>query len=168
MDIKEELLKEHSKAQAEYIAGYIGSDPKRFSELITHFTGPTYRVSQRAAMTLSKCIDNDPGLLTPYLKTLVTNLQGDVHVAVKRNTLRVLQDVELPKPLWGITADICFKTLESNQEPIAVKVFAMTVLNNIVKKEPDLKNELRIIIEDQLPYGSAGFKSRARKIMKQL
>jgi len=33
----------------------------------------------------------------------------------------------------------------------------MTVLLNIVKKEPDLKKELKILIEDQLPYASAGF-----------
>ncbi len=168
MNIKEELLKEHSKAQAEYIANYIGRDKARFSALVALFTGPIYRVSQRAAMTLSKCIDNHPELLSPHLKSLISNLEGDVHVAVKRNTLRVLQDIQLPKSLWGQMTEICFNVLTSGDEPIAVKVFAMTVLNNIVQKEPDLKNELKIVLEDQLPYGSAGFKSRATKILKTL
>lgn len=166
--MKAALLKEHSKAQAEYISNYIGKDRTKFNELITLFTGSVYRISQRAALTLSKCVDNNPELLTPHLEILIQNLQGTVHVAVKRNTLRVLQDIELPESLWGLTADICFKTLESRDEPIAVKVFAMTVLNNIAQKVPDLKNELRLIIEDQLPYGSAGFKSRAKKVLRTL
>jgi hypothetical protein len=49
-----------------------------------------------------------------------------------------------------------------------VKVFGMTVLANLCEKLPELKNELRIIIEDQMPYGSAGFKSRGSKILKKL
>jgi hypothetical protein len=44
----------------------------------------------------------------------------------------------------------------------------MTVLFNIVKKYPELKDELKMSIEDQLPYGSAGFKSRGRRILKSL
>lgn len=168
MDIRVELLKEHSKAQATKIADFIGNDTSKFDELIQLFLGDHYRTNQRAAWVLSKCSDRYPELLEPYFEPLIKNLNGHVHVAVKRNTLRVLQDIALPENLWGITVDICFKILESNQEAIAVKVFAMTVLNNIVQKEPDLKNELRIILEDQMDYGSAGFRSRAKKILKTL
>ncbi len=168
MDIKEELLKEHSKEQAERIANFIGSDTAKFDKLMQLFMGDHYRTNQRAAWVLSKCADRSPELLTPYIARLIKNLMGDVHVAVKRNTLRVLQDIKIPKDLWGIIVDICFRILKSSEEPIAVKVFGMTVLHNIVKEEPDLKNELKLILEDQLPYGSAGFKSRASKILKTL
>ena len=44
----------------------------------------------------------------------------------------------------------------------------MTVLYNITLKIPELADELKIIIEDQMPYGSAGFKSRGKKILKGL
>ncbi len=168
MDIKKELLKEHSKAQAEYIANFIGNDAAKFEELMRLFMSSHYRTNQRSAWVLSKCADKYPELIAPHIEPLIKNLKEDIHVAVKRNTLRVLQEIEIPKDLWGLTVDICFNTLASNQEPIAVKVFAMSVLHNIAQKEPDLKNELKMIIEDQLPYGSAGFKSRAKKILKQL
>jgi hypothetical protein len=44
----------------------------------------------------------------------------------------------------------------------------MTVLANLAKSEPDLGQELKIIIQDQLPYASAGFQARARAILPQL
>jgi hypothetical protein len=42
------------------------------------------------------------------------------------------------------------------------------VLGNIAQKLPDLKKELQLVVEDQLPYASAGYKSRAKKIIKTL
>jgi len=44
----------------------------------------------------------------------------------------------------------------------------MTVLANIAQKEPELKNELRLVIEQQLSHGSTGFCSRARKVLKMI
>ena len=68
----------------------------------------------------------------------------------------------------GAVADICFKFLNSAKEAIAVKVFAMDVLLNIVGKFPEMKEELKISIKDQLPFGSAGFQNRGTKILKLL
>jgi hypothetical protein len=82
--------------------------------------------------------------------------------------LRLLQDREIPDTVLEEAADVGFKIMESKGEPIAVKVFAMTMLANICKKVPELKNELKLIIEDQMPYGSAGFRSRGGKILRQL
>jgi hypothetical protein len=91
----------------------------------------------------------------------------DAHVAVKRNIMRLLQDIEIPKQLYGTLTDKCF-TLMDPKETIAVRVFSMSVLASIAKQEPDLKRELRIVIEDQLPYASAGFLSRAKKVLKEI
>ena len=68
----------------------------------------------------------------------------------------------------GEAADICFGYLVDHKETIAVRVFAMTVLGNICRREPDLGIELRLVIEEELPYASAGFKSRAKKILAEL
>jgi hypothetical protein len=100
---------------------------------------------------------------------LIHNLKRPgLHDAVKRNTVRLLQFISLPKSLQGVTAQVCFDLLQNRKEAIAVRVFAMTVLSNIAKDQPALKSELKIIIEDNLPYGSAGFVSRGRKILKEL
>jgi len=168
MDIKKELLKEHSKRQTSKVVNYIGKDSKRFNSLIEIFLEGPYRVTQRAAWPLSYCVESHPALIKPHLKSVLKMLdKQDAHVAVKRNILRFLQDIEIPKQFYGTVTDRCFKLMDP-KEPIAVRVFAMTVLANITKEEPDLKKELRIVIEDQLPYASAGYLSRARKVLGEL
>ncbi len=168
MSLREEILKEHSKQHTVYLAHKIGPNQEAFDKLMVLFLGNEYRVTQRAAWLVSHCVDAHPGLLKKHLKSMIENLEKPVHVAVKRNTLRILQFIEIPEDLLGLTADICFKFLKSGKETIAVKVFAMTVLYNIVKKYPELKEELVISIEEQMPFGSAGFKGRGRKILKAL
>ena len=169
MNLRAEILKEHSKKQTQKIATFIGDNEKLFAELMDLFFANEYRVTQRAAWVVSKCYDQHPKLLTVYLKPLIENLShSHLHDAVKRNTLRILQFVELALELQGLAFQNCMNLFISAEEPIAVKVFAMTVLSNICKQEPDLKNEVKIVIENQLPYASAGFKSRAKKVLKEL
>ena len=168
MDIKNALLADRTKEYYETLAKQIGSDNILLGELVDLVTTKDKKISNRAAWVLSKCADRNIKLITPYLKPLINNLTLSSDDGVKRNTLRVLQDIEVPEEYYGILADQCFKFLGSNKEAIAIKVFAMTVLSNICKEVPELKNELRIIIEDQMPYGSAGFKSRAKKVIKNL
>ncbi len=168
MTLRNDILKEHSKPHAEYLAKTIGADQEAFDDLVDLFLADEYRVTQRAAWVFRICADAHPWLLKKHLKSIIENLQNPVHDAVKRNTLRILQFVQIPDDLMGVTAEMCFKFLHSGSEPIAVKVFSMTVLYNIVKEYPELKEELKISIEDQLPYASAGFKSRAQKTLKAL
>jgi hypothetical protein len=162
MDFRKELLEEHSKAQAVKIQRYIGRDAQKFAELVKVFlTGP-YRVTQRAAWPLSICIEQYPELARPHLKSLLQNLdQEGLHPAVKRNTMRLLQFVSIPKSLQGLATATAFRFLQNPSEAIAVRVFSMTVLANIAKENSGLKKEIRLILEDQLPFGSAGIVSRA-------
>lgn len=167
MNIRTALLQEHSKIQVLKIAAYIGAAPERFAELIQLFLGYDYRITQRAAWVVSACADQHPQLLHPHLEDLILNLGQPVPDAVKRNTIRVLQYLEIPENLQGRLADICFNYL-AGKEPVAIKVFAMTVLLNLSKQEPALKNELRILIEDQLPYSSPAFVARGHKTLRSL
>lgn len=169
MNIVHEVLREHTKAMCNRIVKYVGNDPSRFFELVTAFLKGPYRVTQRAAWPLSCCVEMHPELIGPHLKKIITNLKTPgLHDSVKRNTVRLMQFIDLPKSLQGAAADVCFEFLANPKEPIAVRCFSMTVLARLAKEQPELKKELRIIIEDQFPYGTAGFASRARRTLKQL
>ncbi len=169
MNLLKSILKEHSRAMTHQIVDYIGSSPARFRELVNLFLAGPYRVTQRAAWPLSYCVRNHPDLIKPHLKKVLDHLKKTgIHDAVKRNTVRLLQDIKIPKSLQGRAADVCFEYLSNPKEPIAIRVFSMTVLANIAKENPELKNEIIPIIEDQLPYGSAGFRSRGMKVLKEL
>lgn len=169
MDIRTALLQEHSKHQNQRIVDYVGKDVERFAELIELFWGNEYLVTQRAAWTLSDCCQNHPDLIQPYLERFIHNLRSpDLHDAVKRNTLRVLQIIDIPEDLLGDAADIGFSLFGKKEEAIAIRVFAMTVLLQVVQKVPELKDELRLMIEEQMPYESPAFVSRGTKTLKAL
>ena len=169
MKLREEILKEHSKARCTKIVKWVGSNQQRFDELFNLFLNDEYRVVQRAAWPVSYCIDGHPELINRHWKELMQNLRKpNLHDAVKRNSIRLMQEIELPEAYHGEIMDMCFTYLESPKESLAVKVFSMSVLSNLAKYYPEIKPELKLIIEDQLPHQSAGFKSRAKKVLKDL
>lgn len=169
MNLREQLLKEHSKTQCTKIVQWVGHNQQHFDELFQHFISDEYRVVQRAAWPISYCVIACPSLLTKHWKTLVINLKKQ-HLpdAVKRNSLRMIQYIEIPGKYQGELMDICFNYLQTPKEAVAIKVFAMTVLANMATKYPEIKNELKIVIENDLPTQKAAFKNRANKTLKVL
>jgi hypothetical protein len=169
MQLETEILGEHSRERSERIAAWIGNDGKRFKLLMELFLKGDYRITQRASWIVNICSERYPGLIRPYLKQMIERMQEpEVHPAVRRNVIRILQFIEIPRHLLGTVATVCFQYLGSHNQPIAVRVFSMTVLGNIARLKPDFRRELRLVIEQQLPYGSAGFRARARKVLAEM
>lgn len=170
MDLRTEILKEHSRRQAEKIARYALSAPSRFKELMDLFCSNEYRVAQRAAYALMVCTDEQPEIILPYLGRLLKNLRKEgIHDAIKRNTMRVLQDIHIPKKHQGAVLEAAFGFLNNKKEPIAIRVFAMTVIFNLSKLYPELGQELKLIIESEIDEGALpAFRSRGTKILKAL
>ncbi len=106
--------------------------------------------------------------MTPWLSVLVANLrQSDLHDAIKRNTINIFEPLDFPAELDGDLADLCFGYLADPKEPIAIRCGSMTVLEKICRRVPELKSELRLLLEEHLEHGSAGFKSRAKTVLKK-
>lgn len=61
--------------------------------------------------------------------------------------------------------EICFGYLGSPKEAVAIKVFSLTVLGNLAKSYPEIIPEIKVLIEEQLPRQTVGFKSRAQKLL---
>ncbi|MFK8103084.1 MAG: hypothetical protein AB8G15_11185 [Saprospiraceae bacterium] len=168
MDLRTEILKEHSKKQAVRLADFVGKNTTRFAALMELFLRDNLVVCQRSSWVVIHAVQQYPSLISPYLEEMIDNLDKEVHSAVKRNTVRIFQDIAIPEELLGKAVDVCFRLLDDPQEAIAVRVFSMQVLYNACLREPDLKDELRITIESHLEFGSSGFISRGKKILKAL
>lgn len=166
MNLRAAILQEHSKAQSLKIVAWVGSDKTRFRALLDLFLHGEYRVVQRSAGMVSKIAEVHPELILPYLDAIVNKMsEPGVHVAVKRNVIRLLQGIDIPEKLHGVVMNSCFELLAAPKETIAVRVFSMTVLNNLSKSYPDIRQELRAIVYDIMEHEpSAGFKARARKL----
>jgi hypothetical protein len=162
------LLAEHSKANCEKIVQWIGDDAKRFDQLVHLFLNDEDpKVIQRAAWPLSYAAIAHPKLVGKHLGKLLKNLEKpNIHEAVRRNTLRLLQDITLPEKYHGIIMDTCFRLVTDPQQKPATKAFSLTVLDTLSHLYPDIRQELLTIINDQWDNESAAFRSRARKIQK--
>jgi hypothetical protein len=169
MKLRETILKEHSKANCTKIVHWIGADQKRFDELFDLFLQDEYRVVQRAAWPLSYAVIAHPQLIKKHFGKLIRNLnKKDLHDAVKRNTVRLLQDITIPEKFHGEIMNLCFDYIQSPDETAAVKAFSLTILEKFSVQYPGIKNELKTIIEDRWNYEKAAFRSRAKKILKRL
>ncbi|MDQ3009238.1 MAG: hypothetical protein M3X11_00835 [Acidobacteriota bacterium] len=166
MDIRQALMAGHSKQQTMSIVEFIGDDAHRFAELMKLFFAGEYRLTQCAAWPMSYCVELHPELIRPYLPKLLNCLErNDQHDAVKRNVLRLLQYIEIPKRLIGKVYSRCVDLIDDPYQPVAVRAFALTVATRIAKSEPDLLNELRLIVSKHLPHTTAAFQKRAREIL---
>jgi hypothetical protein len=165
MDLRAALLEVHSKAQAEKIAAYVGDDPKRFAELVKLFLGPVYRLSQRSAWPVSYCIERHPELAKPYFNVFIKQLdRDDAHVAVRRNVARLFQFVDVPKRYQGRLFDACYNLVADPDQPVAVRVFSMTVAANIAKDLPDLLVELEAVARKYPALMTPGMRARMRHV----
>jgi hypothetical protein len=166
MDLRTQLLQAHSKENCDLIVAYIGNNQNRFDDLFQLFVGNDKRIVQMSSWPLSYCVEAYPFLIEKKLTALIKNLgKPNQHEAVKRHTTRILQCIEIPKKMHGVVMHICFNYIQDITEKPATKVFSLTILENLAKQYPEIKAELYLILETQMPHESAGFKSRAKKIL---
>lgn len=168
MDLKEALLKEHSLVQATKISSWALESKSNLKQLMQAFFGKEKTLVQRASWAASKAYDVKPELFDSYLPQLIACLEKPIHGSVRRNSLRMMQTMQIPEEHQSKLIDTLFALLSDPKEESAVKAFAMTVAYNLVKQYPELGQELKIIIEDQLPYATPSFKSRAKRIINKL
>lgn len=168
-NLRAAILKEHSKAQCNKIMEWVSADQKRFDELFNLFLHDEPRVTQRAAWPLSYCVSAHPGLIKKRFGELIQNLhKPGIHDAVKRNTLRILQEMNIPKKYQGEVMNTCFQYVESPTEAVAIKAFSITILGNLAKLYPDILPEIKLLIEEQMHSQTAAFKSRAKRLLNDL
>ncbi len=168
MDLRNQILKEHTKANCQKIVDWVGNDISRFNQLFNLFINDEYRVTQRAAWPMSYCVIAHPELMKNNFEKLIKNLEKPgLHDAIKRNTVRLLQHVDIPSKYEGPVMHLCFQYVESPDEAVAIKAFSLTILGNLSKKYPAIIPEIKLLIENQLPHQTAAFKQRAKKLLNE-
>jgi len=168
-ELQEAFLKHRSPEHWQYILSSVIASPSLFKELQKLAFSGEDTVSLRASWIMDKAAEQRHDFVSPvFIEHIAANVVTNTSSSVIRACLRLLAREELPKKNLGLLTNQCFDWLAASSSPIAVKVHAMQLLYRVTLLEPDLKNELKVLIEDQLPHGSAGFISRGKRILKQL
>jgi hypothetical protein len=168
MDLRNQILTEHTKINCQKIVSWVGDDIKKFNELFALCLQSEYRITQRAAWPMSHCAIDHPEFMKHNFDKLVENLKKPgIHNSIKRNSLRLLQAIDIPDKYDGDIMEICFRFVEVPEEAVAIKAFSLTILGKLAKKYPEIISEIKLLIEDQLPYQTTGFKGRAKKLLME-
>ncbi len=169
MNLRTQILKEHTRANCDIIVNWIGHSQDRFDQLFDLFFHGDHRMNQKAAWPLCNVVNQHPVLIKKHFPRLLENLQKPgIHDAVKRNSLRLIQNLAIPRRYHGTVMNYCFDCIISPNEKVAAKAFALTILENLSKYYPEIKSELQTVIEERWEYETAAFHSRAKKILRRL
>ena len=168
MNLRETILSEHSKTNCDRIVTWIGSNQQRFNELFYLFLNDESRVTQRAAWPLSFSAIAHPALMKNNFEKLIKNLHHpNLHDVITRNTVKLLQQIEISEECEGDVMNICFQYVESPTEAVAIKAFSLTILGKLAKKFPEILPEIKLLIEGQSEHQTAAFKSRSKRLLKE-
>jgi len=179
MDYQTLLKQQLSRQHIDYVAQIIGDNKNEFAQLMHIVIHGKEPVVQRAAWVMDVCLEKHPKLLEPYIETLIEALSAVVdpdrsetnsfnNNGVKRQVLKALASRSIPEKYEGEMVDLCFRWMQASDIPVAIKVHCMQILANITERHPDLAEELRTVIIEQIPRNSVGFSSRGRKILKKI
>ena len=171
MNIRTQLLQEHSKNNTQLIVDWIGSDTSRFNQIMNLFLNDEALVVQRAAWVVGICGELHPELAVPYIEQMIKKCQEPkVHDAVKRNVTRIFQFLSIPVQHHESVMNLCFDLLVNQKETVAVRCWSMGILEQLSNTYSELKNELKMIIEDALEHEelSAGFINKSNRVLKHL
>lgn len=168
MDIKEQLMTENSKSNAEYIANSIGNNREKYNSLWEIVKSESVTLSTRAAWVFEIISIKHSDIFESIISEVIYLLSKIKNRSVRRHLLKILSYKNIPAADLGNLFDCCLNWVESPSEPVAVKVHCLQILYNISEIENDLKPELIAIISNQMERESSGFKARGQMLLEKL
>lgn len=147
---------------------YINTHPNEFEELITLALSHQQPYSWRAAWLLWSCLEYNDKRLHGKLENIV-DLLPKTNDNQLRELLIILQKMELNESYEGKLFDYCLNIWEKVGKQASIRVNAFKVMVKIIKKHPELRNELMFLTE---PYYmdslSVGVRKSIKKLMKEI
>ena len=169
MNLRDQLLLALSKANTAKIVAHIGNDEKLYRELWELVKNGEAPLPQRGSWVLDESFIAQTKSIAKYLPEMIAELAKPVHDAVKRHILRILIRAEIPEDSSAALFDQCLYFLSDPKAAIALKVYSMEIATKIAMPFPDLREELKIIIQDQMTHcGTMAILSRGRRLLKRL
>jgi hypothetical protein len=127
------------------------------------------RVNWRASWAADKINESIPGIAAAWIPKLTEALPGLDHNGKKRQYLKLISLYPVSESNESFLFDYCLEKLTAEREDVSVRVYAMQILYNISEKEPELKEELLQIIEQEMEYRSTpGILTRGKKLAGNL
>ncbi len=163
------LLYDSRRVVADIAVIAIEEHPEQLEVMIDLCKRP-YPISMRAARVVQLYCEKHPSEIIPFLAIITNELLKTKIDGVKRGFLKTLSIV--PKIIEiensALLLDKSLEWLYSDTETLAVRVYCIDILIKYAMEEPELKNEIRLALEN-LPLGDyPSLSFRCRKGLKLL
>jgi hypothetical protein len=169
MNLRDQLLLEHSKSNTARIVAFLGRSQKRYRELWELVKGGEHPIPQRGSWVLDESLIAQSKSVERYLSEMIAELAKPTHDAVKRHILRILIRAEIPEDSSVALFDQCLFFLSDPNSAIALKVFGMEIATRTAMPFPELREEVAFLIQEQMkPRGSMAILSRGKRLLKRL
>jgi hypothetical protein len=157
-----------SRFNKEKFLSYLSSNPDKVEETFQLAFQSEVPVSWRAAWVLNHAtIKNDERIKAHQSQIIeILPTKPDGH---QRELLKLLDKIDLEEDLEGVLFDQCVTIWEAVEKSPSVRVVAFRVLAKVVKKYPEMKNEIEFLIQDHyLDSLSPGIKRSLQKFLAKL
>ncbi|MFS4418329.1 adenylosuccinate lyase [Maribacter sp. 2307ULW6-5] len=163
------------------MAAMVLADPPIFKVLLHLAMQPGHPAGYKAFWVLERVVLQDLALLLPHLDTFLAGLPALNKPQAVRPAAKICElllttqqrqhrdtgpKLLQKKHLSALTA-ICFDWLLGDAK-VAPKAYAMTCLHLLGEQQPWIHPELKVILERDMPLASAGYRARAKNILKKL
>ena len=171
MNFAAELSHRSWRPAVDRVVATVLEEPARLPELIVTLADGREGVVMRGAMALADLGRAAPDLLVPHHRALVAALDPDPIDAVNRCLFRYFAELPLDRIDPGVEGpllDLAFRRGADPRRSVTIRIWGLQIVANYCGRYPELADELRAVVTQQLDGAPAGFRSRGRRILRQL
>lgn len=170
MDVRQQLLKVNSRANADLVEDFVVLNQHRLVDLMACFLSHDRIVAQRAAQVVGNLGRTHPDWLMPWWEPMLDAAETPAHVATRRNVARYFSElpISIPAAIEKKIARTFADWILDAEVPVAVAVFAMQFIADRADRYPNETLAVVQTIRKKLPDATPGFINRAIKTLRQL
>lgn len=132
---------------------------------LLHYPRP---ISMRFIWLIGHLCDVNPSAVSPAVNFFFKERNKVNFPNYDRSLAKMANLCEIPKESEAEIIDLLFCWILNPKIIVTTKNYSLEALLKISKDHPELKNEIRIVIEDQVKKNSISFEKHAGKILVKL
>lgn len=122
----------------------------------------------RISWVIDHVVRMDGNAFNSYLAALLSKRNKLSFPGYERNLSYILSQAQIPEAIESEVLELVFFWISDPETKVAVKAHALYTCENFCKKYPELKEEFRETILNELPKNTIAFSYRAKRILKRL
>jgi hypothetical protein len=151
-----------------YYAALVAAQKNLIPDLLTLCLDKEYPFPQYSSWLLAHVAGKHTELLTEFQPQLIDIVFQSPDQSVQRNISGALLNFPRIAYKEGEWLELLFHFLQDPQFKVALKSYSMQLIVGFLEDYPELKGELKSILETGMEEGSPAYRAGARKVLKYL